>query len=201
MEYGYIRHSPALPYAEDQLLGLHLPKEAIFEDVCSIKDSARPNRQRLLDIMQNGDIIHVQSLDRIARNVKDLLQTLTTITNKGVTIHFIKEDLTISQNINSEITSTILNTLDFLSIWERTLLRELQEEGKQAARLAGKHFGRPTNITDAQKDEVKRLILEDNNKSILQISKETGVPRTTCYRIKDALKSQLENKQNPSLSR
>ncbi len=192
MEYGYIRHSPSLPLNDNQLVNVDIPKEAIYIDNCSIKDDIRPARRRLMSTVQAGDLIYVQSLDRIARNVKDLLALLKELLSKGVSVHFVQEDLTISPNGNEVANSTILTTLDVLSIWERTLLRELQEEGKAAARLAGKHFGRPSSVTQEQRDKVVQLILEDNDKSVLQISRETGVPRTTCYRLKDMVKQKKQ---------
>ena len=192
MEYGYICHSPSLPFNDNQLINIDIPKEAIYIDNCSIKDDVRPARKRLIDTVQEGDLIYVQSLDRIARNVKDLLSLLTELLTKGVSVHFLQENLTVSPKGNPVANSTILTTLDLLSIWERTLLRELQEEGKQAARLAGKHFGRPSSVTQEQRDRVVQLILEDNDKSVLQISRETGVPRTTCYRLKDMVKQKKQ---------
>ena len=92
MKIGYIRVSTADQNPERQRTELEAADvEEIYEDRVSGKNLDRPQLQEMLAFIRKGDTIIVHSLDRLARNLSDLLKTVEALTQKGVSIHFLKE--------------------------------------------------------------------------------------------------------------
>ena len=81
-DIGYIRVSTHDQNTARQLDGVHLDK--VFEEHASGKNSDRPALQTCLDYVRDGDVLHVHSIDRLARNLQDLLSIVTTLKEKGV---------------------------------------------------------------------------------------------------------------------
>ena len=92
MIFNYLRVSTIDQNTARQLVGVPCDREYI--DKASGKDVKRPELQKLLDNVRQGDIINVHSLDRMCRNVKNLLDLVDDLQKKGVTIKFHKENLT-----------------------------------------------------------------------------------------------------------
>ena len=88
---GYIRVSSVGQNTERQLADIEL--DLSFIDKASGKDTNRPELTRCLAHLRNGDILHVHSIDRLARNLKDLQLLVEQLTSKGVSVHFHKENL------------------------------------------------------------------------------------------------------------
>ena len=83
-DIGYVRVSTHDQNTARQLDGVHLDK--VFEEHVSGKNSDRPALQTCLDYVRDGDTLHVHSIDRLARNLQDLLTIVTTLKEKGVTV-------------------------------------------------------------------------------------------------------------------
>ena len=92
MIFNYIRVSTTLQNTDRQLLNIPCDRE--YEDKLSGKDTNRPQLQAMLDNLRSGDVINVHSMDRLARNVQDLLKLIDTILQKGASITFHKENMT-----------------------------------------------------------------------------------------------------------
>ena len=95
MDIGYIRVSGVdqnTVRQESAFDGLNLNK--VFEDKASGKDVHRPALERCLEVLRDGDTLHVHSIDRLARNMQDLLSLLSDLTGRGVSVKFHKENLT-----------------------------------------------------------------------------------------------------------
>jgi len=89
---GYIRVSSVDQNTVRQLDGLKLDKE--FTDKASGKDMKRPQLERALEFLREGDTLVVHSMDRLARNLDDLRKIVLDLTKKGVKVQFVKENLT-----------------------------------------------------------------------------------------------------------
>ena len=116
-----------------------IPPERIFSEKQSGKDTKRPELQSLLDTVQNGDIIVVESISRFARNTRDLLGLVEKLTQKGVEFISLKEHI----DTTTPTGRFMLTVFAGISELERecTLIR--QAEGIAAAKLRGVHLGRP----------------------------------------------------------
>ena len=88
---GYIRVSTVDQNTGRQLEGVDL--DETFEEKVSAKDTKRPKLQECLKYLRKGDTLHVHSLDRLARNLEDLLQIVRGLNERGVAVSFHKNNL------------------------------------------------------------------------------------------------------------
>ena len=88
---GYIRVSTLDQSTERQLDGIAVDK--IFIDKASGKDTNRPQLQAALNHIRPGDTLVVHSMDRLARNVEDMLRLVREMNGRGVSVEFIKENM------------------------------------------------------------------------------------------------------------
>ena len=109
MIFNYIRVSTTLQNTDRQLLNIPCDRE--YEDKLSGKDTNRPQLQAMLDNLRNGDVINVHSMDRLARNVQDLLKLIDIILQKGASITFHKENMTFNNNKPVSYTHLTLPTI------------------------------------------------------------------------------------------
>src|SRR4051794_12236878 len=89
---GYIRVSSYDQNPDRQLE--QMPVDRTFTDKASGKDALRPELERLLAFVREGDTVVVHSMDRLARNLDDLRRIVQTLTKRGIRIEFVKEGLT-----------------------------------------------------------------------------------------------------------
>ena len=90
-QIGYIRVSTIDQNTDRQLHGITLDK--VFEDKCSGKDANRPQLKECLSYLRDGDTLHIHSIDRLARSLRDLLNIVEELLGRGVKIIFHKETL------------------------------------------------------------------------------------------------------------
>ncbi len=154
--------------------------DMVFQEKASAKDINRPKLQDCIGYCREGDILHVHSIDRIARNLKDLQGLVDQLIKKGVAVRFHKESLTFNGN-NNPMDKLMLQMLGAFSEFERALIRERQREGIATARKAGKQFGRKKVLSDDQILEIKKKVAEGQTKSSLAL--EYDVSRTTLYSV------------------
>lgn len=150
---GYIRVSTADQETGRQLDDVVLDK--VFEEKIS---SAAPNRPILaecLNYLREGDIFYVHSIDRLARNLIELQNIVSSLVDKGVEIRFYTENLTFSKG-SSPMQELMLQVLGAFAQFERKLIKERQLEGINNAKRQGRYLGRPKKISD----EDKKLIIE-----------------------------------------
>lgn len=143
MKVAYVRVSTILQNEARQLALLESESyERIFMDKVSGGDmKARPALQEMLNFVREGDSIVCHSIDRMARNHKDLFQILNICKEKGVKVHFIKENLDTSQGVVAEM---IISILGFIAQMELERIKERQREGIEISRAQGlTKWGRP----------------------------------------------------------
>ena len=138
---GYVRVSTHDQNTARQLDGVHLDKT--FEEHMSGKDTNRPALKACLEYVRDGDTLHVHSIDRLARNLRDLLTIVTELQKQKVTLKFHKENLTFAANGDSG-QSDPFQELQFHIIaavaqFERELILERQREGIAIAKRISKY--------------------------------------------------------------
>lgn len=176
MDVGYRRVSTIEQNTARQLDGVELGK--VFEDKISGKSKDRPALDECLDFVRDGDVLHVHSMDRLARNLDDLRQLVRSLTARGVAIRFHKEGLTFTGE-DSPMASLLLSVMGAFAEFERALILERQAEGIALAKVAGKYKGRKPALTPAQQAEVRERAGKGENKAAL--AREYGVSRATIY--------------------
>lgn len=150
-QYGYIRVSAKDQNEQRQFLALTqfgIQPVSIFMDKQSGKDFQRPKYQQLVHhVLKAGDLLVIQSIDRLGRNYKEILEEWRYITkNIGADIVILDMPLldTRSQNdlIGVVIADIVLQLLSFVAEKERDSIRQRQAEGIAAAKARGIKFGR-----------------------------------------------------------
>ena len=137
MDIGYIRVSGVdqnTVRQESAFDGLNLNK--VFEDKASGKDVHRPALERCLEVLRDGDTLHVHSIDRLARNMQDLLSLLSDLTGRGVSVKFHKENLTFTPDKENPFQRLQLQLIGSVAEFERAIIRERQREGIAIAKAA-----------------------------------------------------------------
>lgn len=176
---GYKRVSTLVQNTDRQLSGLELDR--VFEDHASGKNTdQRPQLQELMQYVRSGDVVYVHSMDRLARNLRDLLKLTEFLLDKGVKIHFIKENLIFeARTASNPMSKLLMMILGAVAEFERSLILERQREGIAIAKARGAYKGRRP-ISEAKIAEVKKLVLE--GKRVSQIARELGLSRGTVYK-------------------
>ena len=175
---GYLRVSSVDQNTDRQLADIQLDK--IFTDKASGKDTNRPELKRCLEHLREGDILHVHSFDRLARNLKDLQTMVEDLTAKGIAVKFYKENLMFESGNKSPMQTLMLQMMGAFAEFEREMIKERQREGIVEAKKRGVKLGAPTKLTNSQIAEIKaRYITEDKSK----LAKEFGISRPTLYKV------------------
>ncbi len=177
MIFNYIRVSTTDQNTERQLLNIAYDR-AYIEKI-SGKNTNRPELQAMLLNIRVGDVVNVHSMDRLARNTKDLLNLVEEITNKGAKIIFHKENLTFAPNKQDPYQKMMMTMLGAVAELERNLILERQREGIALAKLHGKYKGGQPKLTTEQVEEIKALV--NKRTPITTIAKQYGVSRRTVY--------------------
>jgi DNA invertase Pin-like site-specific DNA recombinase len=179
---GYRRVSTIVQSTEHQLDGVAVDK--IFEDKLSGKDTNRPQLQAMIEFVREGDLVLVHSLDRLGRNIDDLRGLVKDMTAKGVTVQFVKENLTFTGDSSNPFSELMLNMLASFAQFERSIIRERQKEGVQIAKAKGVYKGRKREMTDERIAELKRRVSDGEAKAV--VAKDMKISRDTLYRYLDS---------------
>tara|TARA_Y100000310_G_scaffold152483_1_gene151965 strand:+ start:10706 stop:11272 length:567 start_codon:yes stop_codon:yes gene_type:complete len=175
--FGYARVSTVDQNLDNQLEKLNnVGCDRIYSEKVSGKDTNRPEFQKLMDHVREGDTIAVWKIDRIARNLKDLLTIVEELKERGVTLKIL------SQNIDTTTPQgkMFLSMLGMFAEFERDLLLERQREGIAIAKEKGKYKGRK-GVDPALKEQV----IEQYNNGVKPkaIIEQTGLGRSTVFKI------------------
>ena len=173
---GYVRVSSFDQNPERQLE--HVPVDRLFTDKASGKDTQRPELERLLAFVREGDTVVVHSMDRLARNLDDLRRIVQGLTKRGVRIEFVKESLAFTGE-DSPMANLMLSVMGAFAEFERALIRERQREGIALARQRGAYWGRKKSLNDEQIVELKRRVAAGEQKAL--IARDFGISRETLY--------------------
>ena len=187
MIYGYIRVSSLSQNTAKQQLSLadSCPNiDKIFTDKASGKDTNRPQLQAMLAIVNSGDSIIVHSIDRICRNMMDMCTITTDLQKKGVSLIFLKENLTFSVGTKNALQELQLHMMSAFSQFERSLIKERQAEGIAAKKARGEKTGRPSaDITKILEIEA----LTEKGIKLKLACKNVGLGVSTYYKLRKQL--------------
>lgn len=179
---GYIRVSTSEQNPDRQIeLLKQYSLDEIFTDYASGKDTSRPQLQAALKYLRNGDSLFVVSMDRLARNLDDLRKMVKELTSRGVTLIFIKENLTFGET-NSPMSNLLLSVMGAFAEFERSLIRERQREGIQIAKAKGLYKGRKQALDNQQIEVLLQIDKENNQRNRSALAKEFGITKPTLYK-------------------
>ena len=175
---GYIRVSTEQQNLDRQEDVIKPITDKLFKDKASGKDTNRPEFKKMMDYVREGDTLYIDSISRLARSTKDLLQIVDELRAKEVGLVSLKE------NIDTETPQGrfILQIFGALSELERESIRQRQREGIDAARRRGKKFGRPRLKKPSNWNEVTSEWRSGRIQAV-EACKRLGLPRSTFYKI------------------
>lgn len=192
--YGYVRVSTKDQNEERQIrkmLDEGIAEENIFVDKASGKDLNRDGYQELISLIEAGDSIILDSLDRLGRNYYDITLEWTRLTHEvGCDIRVLDLDFFDSQKFREMgdmgvlIESIILNLLAYLAQSERNKIKQRQAEGIALAKERGVYKGRKRNEYSQDIIEHVQTILNSGGTKA-DAAKVLGVTRQTIYRMID----------------
>lgn len=186
--FAYARVSTTDQNATNQIheieaAGFAIDKRRVVTETISgsISANQRPGFAKLLDRMEEGDVLIVTKLDRLGRNALDVRATVEALATRGVRVHCLAlggVDLT---SAAGRMTMQVLNAV---AEFERDLLIERTNAGIARAKAEGKAMGRPSALSDRQRAEVLKHL--SKGASVASIAKLYGTSRQTIMRIRSA---------------
>ncbi|ARM25717.1 TPA: recombinase family protein [Klebsiella pneumoniae] len=156
------------------------PQRLIEEHISgSVAASERPGFIRLLDRMENGDVLIVTKLDRLGRNAMDIRKTVEQLSDSDIRVHCLALG---GVDLASPAGKMTMQVISAVAEFERDLLLERTHSGIARAKAAGKRFGRPSALNEEQ----KQVVIERINLglSISAIAREFSTTRQTILRVK-----------------
>ncbi|MCM0755649.1 recombinase family protein [Desulfovibrio aminophilus] len=177
-EIGYCRVSTTDQKMDRQLDRVKL--DTMFEEKAGAADAARPQLRACLEHAREGDTLHVHSIDRLARNLQDLLTLLQAFTGKGVAVRLHKEGLTFTGQ-DTPFQKLHFQIIGAVAEFERAIVKERQREGIAKAKAEGRHLGRERKLAPDMERVIRDRATSGADKSAL--AREYGISRQTLYRI------------------
>lgn len=174
---GYARVSTLDQNLERQLdLLRQYGVDHIFQEKMSGTKRDRPELNKMLSHVTAGDTIVVESLSRLGRSTKDLIELVELLGQKQVQLVSLKESID-----TSTPTGKLLFTLmSAMAQFERDVIAERTQEGLKAARARGRKGGRPR--CDSRKLQQAVKLYDAGQHSVKEIEELTGIKKATLYR-------------------
>lgn len=151
--------------------------EKIFEETASGAQKDRPELAKAVSYLRNGDVLVVWKLDRLARSLKQLIDTVEDLERRG--IGFVS--LTESIDTTTPGGRLIFHVFGALAEFERELIRERTNAGLKSAKQRGVKLGRPKSL-EGEALNVAKALLKAGEMSATQVAAHVGVSRATLYR-------------------
>ena len=154
MIFGYARVS-----TEDQNLDAQIDAleaagaEKIFKEKMTGTTRQRPQLEKLLEQLRSGDVVMITKYDRLARSLRDLIDVVELIKERGGGFRSLAEDI----DTTTSTGRLIFHVFGSIAEFERERIAERTREGLAAARKRGRIGGRPPALTSEQRDEVRKL--------------------------------------------
>jgi DNA invertase Pin-like site-specific DNA recombinase len=186
---GYARVSTQDQKPELQLDALQVAGcEKIFEEKASGAQRDRPQLTAAIEYMRAGDTLVVWKLDRLARSIKQLIETVETLEGRGIGFRSITEaiDTTTSGG------RLVFHIFAALAEFERSIIRERTMAGLASAKARGRLGGRPPALS-AEDLAHARALLRDPEITMEQVAKRLGVVPSTLYRHLPGGRSAVED--------
>ncbi|HFF2434759.1 TPA: recombinase family protein [Staphylococcus aureus] len=191
MKIGYARVSTGLQNLNLQEYQLNqYGCEKIFSDHISGSKSKRPGLDKAIEFARAGDTIVVWRLDRLGRNMEDLITLVNELNNQGVSFHSLEENITMDKS--SSTGQLLFHLFAAFAEFERNLILERSSAGRIAARARGRYGGRPEKLNNKDLKLLKTLY--DNGTPIKTIAEQWQVSRTTIYRYLNKIEDRKNDK-------
>jgi DNA invertase Pin-like site-specific DNA recombinase len=172
-------------FVQDLNLQLEALSDAGCEKIFHSKHSGVSNENELklaelISYIRTDDIVIVTKLDRLGRSLKSILKTIDEIHRQGASLQTL--DGVIDTTNDSPFARATLALVGVFAQLERDLIISRTSEGRAAALLAGKHMGRPPQISDEDRIKIRKALKK--GVSVSSQARKYNVSRTTINRIR-----------------
>ena len=175
--FGYARVSTEQQNLDRQLDMLQkYGVDFIYNEKMTGTKRNRPELEKLLERLTEGDTVVVESLSRLGRSTKDLIWLMETFNSKGVNLVSLKESI----NTTTSTGKLLFTLMSAIAQFERDVIADRTREGLNSARARGRKGGRPR--TDSEKLRKAIKLYNTQQYSLAEIEDMTGVKRSTLYR-------------------
>ena len=178
MDVGYARVSTREQDAELQRVALlDAGSERIFEETASGAQRERPELKAAIDYLRPGDTLVVWKLDRLARSLKQLIETVEELDRREIGFRSLTESI----DTTTPGGKLIFHIFGALAEFERAMIRERTVAGLEVARASGRIGGRPPAMTD---DDIRaaKAMLADPKITMVEVARRLKVSSATLYR-------------------
>jgi DNA invertase Pin-like site-specific DNA recombinase len=151
--------------------------EKIFEEKISSRKERRPILRESLDYVRAGDVLAVWRLDRLGRSLKELIELVNDLQERGVEFKSLRESL----DTTTPGGKLIFHVFASIAEFERDIIRERTMAGLEAARARGRKGGRKP-VMDEKKIALASAMLNDKSNSVTDVCEALGISRATLYR-------------------
>jgi len=180
MIYGYARVSTDGQSVAAQVDALTAAgAEKVFREVASGAKTDRAQLGRLLEVLDEGDVLVVARLDRLARSTRDLLNTLAAISTRKAGFRSLGDAWADTTTPHGRLMLTVLGGL---AEFERELIRARTGEGRARAKARGVRLGRAPKLTTHQQREA--IARRDAGEALTDIARSYNVSHSTISRLR-----------------
>jgi DNA invertase Pin-like site-specific DNA recombinase len=178
MKIGYARVSK-----QEQDLALQLDAltkegcEKIFQEKASGAQRDRPELKAALGYMRKGDTLVVWKIDRLARSMKQLIETVESFQHRGIGLKSLQDPI----DTSSPSGKLVFHIFAALAEFERGVIRERTTAGLRAARERGRVGGRPPSLS-AKDLQAAKAMLKDSDITVAAVARQLNVAPSTLYR-------------------
>lgn len=177
--YGYARVSTDGQSLTAQMAELKAADcEAIFKEKISGARSDRKQLARLMATLDNGDVLIVTRLDRLARSTRDLLNILGEVAERKAGFKSLRDTWADTTTAHGRLMLTVLGGL---AEFERDLIRTRTGEGRERAMARGVIMGRPNKLTKHQRTEA--ISRREAGETLMDIARTYNVSHSTISRL------------------
>jgi len=151
--------------------------ERIFQEQASGAQRDRPQLKAAFDYIRAGDTLVVWKLDRLARSVRQLVETAEDFQRREIGLRVMTQQI----DTTTPGGRLVFHVFAAMAEFERELMLERTYAGLAAAKALGRHGGRPPALGP---DVIKRAkaMLKDKSITVVEVAKQMGVPQSTLYR-------------------
>ncbi|WP_430227515.1 recombinase family protein [Paraburkholderia tropica] len=154
-------------------------EEQVSGSVCAM---LRPGFAKLIDRMEQGDVLIVTKIDRLGRDAIDVRQTVDTLAARGIRVHCLQLG---GADLTSPAGKMIMTVLSAMAEFERDLIIERTKAGQATAKAKGVAFGRKPSQARSDTDAIRADLAA--GMSAVKAAEKYGTSRNTIMRIRDGL--------------
>lgn len=189
--FAYCRVSTATQTTDNQIqeiaaAGFDVKPARVVQETISggVAASERPGFRKLVDKLEEGDVLVVTKLDRLGRNAMDVRATVEALAGTGVRVHCLALG---GIDLTSPAGKMTMGVIAAVAEFERDLLIERTQSGLERARREGKKLGRPKALSEEQEADVLRRLAA--GEAVAAIARAVRVARATVMRIRSEAES------------